>query len=160
MTLHEPVIVNPTNKYARASLIEPTTLGYLLVAAEVQPRRAPFLPGGREKTALLAQLQELAGRIEQLDDVEKVTLFDGVAFAPANIAVRQRFGAAGIPRFDIVALIETSSPTSARGVQATPAYAALLDAIRSRARRLYIIAARDAKRIGDVDKTRKGTFLF
>jgi len=160
MTLHEPVIVNPTSKYARAPLIAPTTLGYLLIAAEVQPRQAPFLPNGREKTALLTELQEIAQRIEELDDVEKVTLFDGIAFAPANTAVRQRLGAAGIPRFDLVALIETTSLTSARTVQATREYDALLDALRSRARRLYVAAARDAKRIGDVDKARRGTFLF
>ena len=59
MTLHEPHIVNLAPEYSRVKLIEPTTLGYLLVAAEAQPRRAPFIPNGREKTQLLARLREI-----------------------------------------------------------------------------------------------------
>lgn len=160
MALREPHIVHPDPKYSRVRLIEPTTFGYLLVAAEVQPRRAPFLPNGRAKNQLLARLREIALQLEQLDGVEKVTIFDGVAFAPPSAYVREREDAIRIARFDVAVLIETRSPAVARDVRTTPAYQALADALASQARQMYAIAARNAKRIADVDKTRKGVFLF
>jgi hypothetical protein len=160
MTVHELELVNPDPKYARAALMEPTTLGYLLIAAEVQPRGAPFMPRAREKAALLPQLLELCRQLERLDTVEQVTLFDGVVFAPPGAYVRQRFGASGVPRFDIVVLVETPSTANVRAVQATPEYGALLAALTRAAKRVSVTAARDAKRLGDVDKRREGIFLF
>jgi hypothetical protein len=157
---HEPRIVNPDPKYQRATLIEPTTLGYLLIAAEVQPRSAPFASNSREKTALLARLEEIAQQIEQQRAVEKVTIFDGIVFAPPNAAARERAGAMGVPRYDVVVLIETQSPSTAREVRGTSACAALLDLLEREARRISVVAARNIKRIDDVDKTRDGVFLF
>lgn len=161
---HEPRIVHPDPRYDRVRLIEPATLGYIHVAAEVQPRRAPFVPNRRKKTALLARLSGIAHQLEQLDVVKTVTVFDAVAFAPPSAYVKQqlteRADAIQIPRFDVVVLIETSSPADAREVQTTPAYQALIDTLSSIARRTHVIVARNAKRIADVDKSRKGVFLF
>jgi len=39
-------IVNENPKYPPVKLIEPTTLGYIHLAAVVQPRRVPFMPMG------------------------------------------------------------------------------------------------------------------
>lgn len=39
-------IVNADPRYSAVKLIEPTTLGYIHITAEVQPRRLPFLPIG------------------------------------------------------------------------------------------------------------------
>lgn len=161
---HEPQIVNPDPRYARIKLIEPATLGYIHIAAEVQPRRAPFLPNGRAKTALLARLNGIAHQLEQLDMVKKVTIFNAVAFAPPSAYVKQQIeqqpDAIPLPRFDVVVLIETPSPADARDVRTTPAYQALIDALSSTAKRMHVIVARNAKQIADVDKSRKGVFLF
>jgi hypothetical protein len=35
-----------------------------------------------------------------------------------------------------------------------------VDALRSKATKMHVIAARNVKRIGDVDRTKKGLFLF
>ena len=40
------------------------------------------------------------------------------------------------------------------------AYTALVDALRSKANDLHIVVARNVKRVGDVEKSRKGVFLF
>jgi hypothetical protein len=60
----------------------------------------------------------------------------------------------------MVVLVETTSPASAREVRATPEYQALEDLLSGRSRRVHAIAASNVKRVGDVDKTRQGTFLF
>jgi hypothetical protein len=153
-------IVHSDPRYSKVKLIEPTTLGYIHIAAEAAPRRLPFLPNGREKSELLNRLKELASRLEQLAVVERVAVFDAIAFAPPSAYVQERGGAIHVARFDIVVLIEAMSPEIARDVQTTPAYQALVDALRSKAKHMHDIAARNAKRIGDVDRTRKGLFLF
>jgi hypothetical protein len=131
-------IVNPDPAYAAVKLVEPATRGYIHVAAEVRPRRLLLLrslqrlPAGREKSALLCRLTELARQLEHLEAVEKVTIFDALAIAPARSAyLKERGNAIHVPRFDIVVLIETTSPAVIREVQGTRPYEALLDALRS-----------------------------
>ena len=157
MKLH---IVNENPRYPPVKLIEATTLGYIHIAAVVQPRRIPFLPAGREKSRLLERLKQLASQLEQADAVEKVTVFHAIAIAPPSGYVKQHRHSLHVPRYDIVVLVETTSPETAREVQKTAAYAVLVDALRSKASDLHIIVARNVKRIGDVDKRRKGIFLF
>lgn len=157
-------IVNPDPKYAPVKLVEPTTLGYIHIAAEVQPRRLPFLqrlPAGPEKAELVGTLQALARQLEQQDAVEKVTLYDAVAIAPVRSRyLKERGESIRIARFDIVVLIETRSVESIPNVQDSETYKALFDALRRHAKHLHVMAARNGKRIGDVDKTRDGLFLF
>jgi hypothetical protein len=161
-------IVNPDPRYSRANLIEPTTLGYIHLAAEVGPRpmppqRLPFVPNGRPREELLGRLKMLANSLEQLESVEKATLFDAVAIPPTsrfNSYLKERADSIHLARFDVVVLIETASPEVARQVQQTPDYRALLGALESEARDVHVMVARNAKRIGDVEKTRDGLFLF
>ena len=86
-------IVNPDPAYATVKLVEPATRGYIHVAAEVRPRRLLLrslqrLPAGREKSALIGRLTELARQLEDLEAIEKVTIFDALAIAPARSASR------------------------------------------------------------------------
>jgi hypothetical protein len=161
-------IVNPDPRYSPVNLIEPTTLGYIHLAAEVSPRpmppqRLPFVPNGRAREELLSRLKMLATRLEQLESVEKATVFAAVAIPPTsrfNSYLKERADSIHIARFNVVVLIETASPEVARQVQQTPEYRALLEALESEARDMHVMVARNAKRIGDVDKTRDGLFLF
>jgi hypothetical protein len=161
-------IINPDPRYSPVNLIEPTTLGYIHLAAEVRPRpmppqRLPFVPNGREKTELIGRLKMLANSLEQLESVEKATVFDAVAIPPTsrfNSYLKERADSIHIARFDVVVLIETASPEVAREVQLAPDYRALLGALENEARDMHIMVARNAKRIGDVEKTRDGLFLF
>jgi hypothetical protein len=63
-------------------------------------------------------------------------------------------------RFDVVVLVETASTASAREVQGMLEYKELMGTLRGTAKRLHVLAARNAKRVGDVDRTRPGVFLF
>jgi hypothetical protein len=156
----EPRIVNPDPKYSRVHLIEPTGLGYLHVAGMVRPRPMPLLPRGREMSELLGRLNDLGRQLERLGQVAKVTVYEAIAFAPPSAYAKERVNSVHVPRFDAVVLVETTSPSTARQVRAAPEYAELEDTLRNKARDLHVIAARNIKRVGDVDKTRKGTFLF
>jgi hypothetical protein len=151
-------IVNPDPRYAKVRLIEPSLLGYIHVAAEVSPKSLPFLPTDRDKSILLAELKEIARKLELIDSVERVTIFDGFAFPPASSYVREQ--KRSTPRFDIVALVETKSPADAIQVRSYPSFQALVEKLRSKAKHLHIMVGLNVKRVEDVDKTRKGLFLF
>jgi hypothetical protein len=158
-------LVYTDRNYPPVKLIEPTTLGYIHIAAEVQPRSLPFslfMPQGHEKSKLLTALKALAHPLEQLDAVEKVTVFHAGAMLPIERLpyIKQCKDPIRIPRFDIVVLIETKSVLASREVQTTPAYRALVDTLTSKAKSMHIMTARNAKRIADVDKTLPGLFLF
>jgi hypothetical protein len=155
-------IVNPDPKYATVTLIPPTTLGYVHLAAEVRPpaRPGPVIRTPRQKAELIGGLKVLGRQLEQVAAVEKVTIYEATVLTPPRGYVKQRKGQVRPARFDVVVLVETTSPEAAREVQATSAYQALHDLLRGQARRLHVIVARNLKRVGDVDKTRPGTFLF
>jgi len=157
-------MVNADPRYAPVTLVEPTPRGYIHIAAKVRPRRLPFLqrlPAGRGKAALIGRLIELAGQLDRLEAVEVVTVYDALAIAPVRSGyLRERGDAAHRARFDLVVLIETRSVAAMRTVQSTEQYGALLEALQRHATRLHVMAARNAKRIGDVDKTTDSLFLF
>lgn len=157
MELH---IVNENPKYPPVKLIEPTTLGYIHLAAVVQPRQIPFMPIGREKGQLITRLKYLAQQLERLEAVEKVTVFRAVVMAPSSGYVKQHRDSIHLARYDIVVLVETQSPEIARQVQKTEEYTMLVDTLSSKASDLHSIVARNVKHVGDVEKRRKGIFLF
>jgi hypothetical protein len=70
----ELTIVNPQPKYQPAALMEPPALGYIHVAAAVQPPagRLPFPGRGERKGALLRQLKSLATQLEALPEDDYV----------------------------------------------------------------------------------------
>lgn len=158
-------ILKPDPKYPKAKLIEPTKLGYIHLAAEVRPRsippqRLPFESQRYEKSGLLGRLKCLAYHLEQLDAVERAKVFEATAIAPPSSYVRECKGQVRIARFDVAVLVETTSPEAAREVQTTDEYTALLHTLKDEAIHVHTIAARNAKRIADVDKSRQGLFLF
>jgi len=153
-------IVNADPNYANVRLVEPRALGYIHIAAEVHPRPVPLLPNRRDKSALLTRLKIDARQIEVLDIVERVTIFDSVGYSPLSPDLQERADSIHIARFDIVVLIETTSPTTARELQTTAVYQTLVESLRRAARDVHVIAARNVRRIGDVERTRSDVFRF
>ena len=153
----ELATVNPSTKWPPATLREPLPYGYLHVAAAVEPPRQPGPPfPGRSprKRALLSRLKELAAELQGLDAVERATVYRAVLVPPAEP------GAGHPARFDVSVLIETSTPDDIAGVQAAEPYRQLLQAVTEAAQDVHVMAARNGRLIGDVDKSRQGIFLF
>ena len=153
-------LVNPDPRYTKVHLVEPALLGYLHLAADVQAphRPGPVLRRNRDKHQLLGVLKWHARQLAQLDTVERATVYDAIAFTPPAGDIKNR--PARPAWFDVVVLVETASPGVAAEVRAAPAYQALADALGEQARRVHQIAARNVRRVGDVDKSRPGLFLF
>jgi hypothetical protein len=152
-------IVNPNAKYGTARLIEPAPLGYIHVAAAVEPPSRGPLPGrSQAKAALLANLKTLARQLERMEAVEKATVYRGIVLPPTSGYAKRI--ATHPARYDVVVLIETTSPETVEQVQRAEPYKLLIDAVSEAAEDLHVMTARCLRRIGDVDKTRQGLFLF
>lgn len=156
----ELTIVNPHPKYPRVGLIEPPPTGYLLLAAVVEPAlgRTPFPRRSARKAALLSELKAQAASLERLEAVTKATVYRAALVPPVNPDA-QRMGARPA-RYDVVVLVETATVDVIGDVEASPEYRKLHDTITAAARDQYLMPARCLRRVGDVDKTRPGLFLF
>ncbi len=151
-------IVNEQPRYSRPKLIEPPALGYVYMAAAVDPPRRIPRPGrSARRTALLTRLKSLARQLEDHQEVVKATVYRAIVIPPPSGDARR---AARLARFDVAVLVETTSPEAIGEVQATEPYKLLLEAMTDAAEDLYVMTARCIRRIGDVDKTRQGLFLF
>jgi hypothetical protein len=151
-------LVNAKPRYRPATLIEPPPTGYILLSAEVEPPgRAPFPSRSANRTALLGRLRGMTGRLEQVDAVTKATAYRTVVAPPVAGYAKTATHPA---RYDVIVLVETTSPAVIGEVEATEAGKELMEELEGSARRVDVMRARCVKRIGDVDKTRPGLFLF
>jgi hypothetical protein len=149
-------------RYATPRLTAPSEHGYLHLAAHVDApsRSGPIFSRGPDHSRLLAELGELSRVLEEEDGVERASVFDAVLIVPPGYYRGEWGSSAQPPHFDVVVLVETRTPDAAREVQGTLAYRRLLAALGRRARRTHVVAARNARRIADVEPRRSGLFAF
>lgn len=135
--------VNETPKYPKAPLTEPLPYGYIYAGMTVDPPyRAPFVRRSSERDDALEKCKVLAHQLESLGEVIRSTVYEAVLIPPIE----------GIPRFDVILLVQTISPEAIAEVQTSEPYERL-DAD-------FVMTARNTRRIGDTEKTLSGTFLF
>jgi hypothetical protein len=133
----------PGPGYPKAAFAEPLPYGYLYAGLEIDPPgRVPFVRRSARREAALGECKAVAGRLERLGEVVRATVYRTVLIPPIG----------GAPRFDVVVLVETTSPETAAGVRSSEVFGRLgAD---------FVMAARNARRIGDTQKSLSGTFLF
>jgi len=156
-------IVNSDPKYAKAKLIEPSTKGYIYIAATVHSGPGPFVFPDPGRSKVLEEVKRLAGELERVPDVVKATVFRALFKPPTarfSTYLKEHGHAIHVADFDVFVLVETTSTGAERSVQSTAEYAALLDAMRRHSEFVEIIPARNARRIADVDASRQRLFLF
>lgn len=155
-------LVNEDLRYGKAHLIEPAPLGYLHLAADVEAaaRPGPVLRRSAAKQQLFGVLKWQARQLAKLEAVETVTVYDALGFSPAGGDVKAQSARLRRASFDVVVLVETVSADAARQVRATAAYQELAGTLTEGARRVHQVAARNVRRVGDVDKSRQGLFVF
>jgi hypothetical protein len=134
---------NPSLTYPRATFTKPMPYGYVYLGMRIDPpRHTPFVRNSTKRRHVLQECKRLARQLEALAEVVAVTVYEAVVIPPVK----------GSPQFDVLALIQTTSPEAITTVQTTEAYQRL-DAD-------FAMTARNLRRIGDVDHPRAGTFLF
>ncbi|MFI9508343.1 hypothetical protein [Nocardia sp. NPDC052566] len=138
MTVDWRTHTNPPAPY-----VEPAPYGYLYLGFRVDPpRRIPFVPRSSRRREALRRCQDLTRRLQALDEVMSARAYRAVVIQPSSTS----------PRFDVIVLIETTAPDTIATVQADPAFQQLgAD---------FVMTARNIRRLGDIDSSPSGTFLF
>ena len=161
---HPLRIVNPDPRYEAVQLLEPTALGYILLECSVVPAKIPFVMPSSGRSELIGQLKEIARRLATAEDVVDVHVFRSVIVPPGAKFfdyVKQHPDKVTPANYDVEVLIQTTSPMTARGLLMHPEFAALGAAMREHATTLNVLVARNGKRIGDIDLSRKDDlYLF
>jgi hypothetical protein len=157
--LMQPTILNAKPRYRPATLVEPPGFGYVLLSADVEPPSGPRpFPGkSATKTAMLGRLKAAAADLARLDAVQRATVYRSVLAPPPGGFARKAEHPA---RFDVMVLVETTSPDEITGVEASEPYTQLRKELDTEASRVDVMRARCVKCVADVDKARPGLFLF
>ena len=145
--------------FPEAKLVEPTTSGYLLVAAEVD-RRPMFLPTSRPKRLLLRRVNRLLSTLNTDERVLEGVAFDGLLAPPGRGELLKHRPGVPIARFDVAVLVETTSPATAAELESEPPWGELVATIDAASRRSYHLRGHNVRRMGPVDHRRQGVFLF
>lgn len=149
---------------AQGLIQPPNAYGYIHLAGEVE-RPRPFRKPGAAKRALLGELKRLAHALRDGEpDVARADVFDAFLIPPGSKEGRRVLERGNydvhVAEFDVVVLVECTSPVAAARVRKQPAFLALEAALTGAATYVHCIVARNPKRIAEVDKDRQGIFLF
>lgn len=130
-------------RHRKATFTEPAPYGYLYVGMRIDPPRGmPFVGKSVTRAEVLTKCASVARRLNTLAEVVSVAVYEAVMIPPAKDS----------PRFDVMVLIQTTSAETITTVEAAEAYRDL-DAD-------FVMAARNTRRIGDIDRSKAGAFLF
>lgn len=154
-------IVGPKNQFPEVSLIEPTQSGYLLLAAEVD-HRPPigFFIQSRRKTQLIQSLKTLLQTLRNSDEVIDASIFKALLVPPGRGAFLDKRPGVEIARFDVVMLVEFTSIELAQRYGNTLEWKNILAFAKDNARKTINITTSNTRRIGPVDHSTQGVFLF
>lgn len=159
----DPVLKHPggAGTFPKVDLISPDSHGYLLAGAVVD-RRLPFafFLESAKKKRLLEKLKQHTDRLRALSGVRCVTLYKARLIPPGRGRFLKQRPAAHIARYDVVALVEADSSAAAKIIGGSAEWHALQSDLRAASDDVYVVAASNVKRIGPVDRTRDGVFLF
>lgn len=153
-------IVNAELRFPRVDLIEPSASRFIHIAAEIESR-PPFLPDSSAKKQVLAKAKDACTRLAREPGVESAAVFTAILVPPGlGEYAKQRADRLHIARFDLAVLIECDNADTVQRIQRHPAYEAMQRAIAEAASYVHAITATNPRRIGPVDHTRQGVFLF
>jgi hypothetical protein len=148
-------LVNQQPKYSPPHFRPPPSTGYVYIGASVEPPkgRRPFPGYSASKKELLSRLARMADRLAEHPEVQRVTIYRAVLSPPTG-------GGQSPAPFDVAVLVETSALASLDPVTTSDAYVELLQTLERAASHVHVMPAECIRDLGEVDKTRSGTYLF
>jgi hypothetical protein len=153
-------IVNEHLHFPKVTLTEPSPSMFIHIAAEIESR-LPIFPGSRTKKDLIAQCKVWCDQLEKEPGVIDASVFNVLLIPPGRGEfIKQRPGKVHIARFDLAILIECENKEAIERVRRNTVYEEMEKAIQEAASYVHTITATNVRRIGPVDHSRQGVFLF
>jgi hypothetical protein len=151
--------VDTGRRFPEAPLMDPTSSGYLLSAADVD-RRPMFLPDSRRKRRVVRDLKQAVSTLRTDERVIEVNVFDGILAAARPGKILEERPGVPTARFDVAVLLEASSPATATELEREETWTQVLQAMQARSRTTYRLRAHNIRRMGPVDHSTPGVFLI
>ena len=155
------VTLPQSGQFPKVKLIAPTGHGYVIAAFEID-HRPPigFAFESRAKREAIAALKRLAADLRDEAGVIEATVFKTLLQPPGRGALLAARPQVPVARFDLVLLIEVASVVEAEALAASARLAQALAPVRAAAKRTMLVALNNGRRMGPVDHSRDGVFLF
>lgn len=149
-----------TARFPKVTLVEPTSSGYLHLAAEIDGR-LPFLPNSPKKRKLIATCKRWCRQLEADPSVVSAVVFDAFLIPRGRGEfIKERPNQVHVARFDLSVLIETTTLEAAEALKVSSVYADMECAVREAASFTHTVTATNVRRMGAVDHREQGVFLF
>lgn len=147
-------------KIPKVSLIEPNTSGYLLFALEVD-HRPPigFFLESKKKQKILRNLKTLVANLND-NKIIDATLFKTILMPPGRGEFLKKRPEVSIAKFDVVLLVQFDSHDAAVKYKESSEWALIEQEYKSDVTKTLTVSGKNARRIGPVDHSKKGVFLF
>ena len=160
MTTQTLNVVNEHLHYPKVTLTDPSTSGYLHIAAEID-KRLPFLPNSSRKKRLITRCKAWCEQLRNLPEVVNAVVFDALIIPPGRgTFLEENADEVHIARFDLCILIETNDSETTEAVRAHATYLEMEQVIKEEASYTHIVEATNVRRIGPVNHQKQGVFLF
>lgn len=151
-------IANPRLAFPKVRLVAPNDYGYILIAAEIEPKRFPILMS-KKKKQIIREAKELCGALTAEKPAKQANVFTTLLRPPGEGKfLAQRRGRVHAAKYDLVVLIETQSPHEAAALLKSKPIQEFIDRIDAAYR--FVTQMTNARRIGDVSHDTQGVFLF
>jgi hypothetical protein len=154
-------VVGPADVFPKVTLVPPLPSVFIIVALEIDHRLPiAYFWESRRKKAAIGALKGAAKSLSAMDGVLDATVFKTWIAPPGRGEYLKQRPEVAIARYDLVLLLELENADTARAVRASDDWAAILDAAAKLARKSLVLSAKNVRRMGSVDHSRDGVFLF
>ena len=155
-------IVNSHLDYDNVTLIEPSSHYYLHIAIEIDKVLTPFyFFESALKKKIINNCKEFCNKLLMKNRVIEANVFKALLIPPG----RGRFiienqNKVKVAKFDVAILIEVDSEEKLLDIQKDTSYLELITFLKEKSKNIHQIETSNARRIGAVDHTTQGVFLF
>ena len=146
--------VDPSTRWTKVALTEPSTSGYVHFAVSAAGWPIPLALPSRTRRAVRRRMHVLAAATRARNDVLEATVFTALVRPPGG-----RDAAADVT-YDLVLLVETRTVDAARELLASDLWTQHAQPVVAASRDHLQFVATNARRIAPVDHSRRGVFLF
>ncbi len=156
-------IVNSHLDYDNVSLIKPSAHYFLHIAVEVDnPGLTPFfIFDSPLKKKVIKKSKAFCAKLLSEHHVVEANVFKATLIPPGRSKlVAEKKDIVNIAKYDIAILIEVDSKEKLLAIQNDASFKEMISFLSKNSNRVHQIAASNARRIGAVDHTTQGVFLF
>ncbi|MFD2177702.1 hypothetical protein [Veronia pacifica] len=153
-------LVNKHLSFPEVTLISPSESKFIHIAADVDSG-LPFLPNSKVKNQLISDVKSACDKFLEMQGVVGAHVFSAILIPPGRgNFIKQREDKVHIANFDLVVLIECESELVEETLRSSSEFMKMISNIDTRSKYTHEVSASNARRIGPVDHSKQGVFLF